>query len=116
MDDDINRIHKEGGAEKEEEGSKRDDDGDDDNVGWDRRGRGPHTWRTPQLTTRSTVLYPPEVLLLTPKPPRTKNDEEGSMVGILQFWVCAMGHMEAVAGLIMERDIDCLEHLTDVTC
>ena len=27
-----------------------------------------------------------------------------------------MGHMEAAAKLIMERDIDCLEHITDVTC
>ena len=37
------------------------------------------------------------------------------MVGITQFWVCAMGHMEAVAELITERDIDCLKHLTNVT-
>ena len=78
MDDDINRIHKERGGEKEEKGSKRDDDGNNDNVGWDRRGRGAHTWRTPQLTTRSTVLYPPEVLLLTPKPPRTKMTRRGA--------------------------------------
>ena len=27
-----------------------------------------------------------------------------------------MGHMEAVAKLITERDLDCLEHLTGVTC
>ena len=38
------------------------------------------------------------------------------MVGILQFWISAMGHMEAVAELKKERDIDCLERLTDVTC
>ena len=38
------------------------------------------------------------------------------MVGILQFWVCAMGHMEDVAEIITERDIDCLERLNDVTC
>ena len=38
------------------------------------------------------------------------------MVGILQFWVCAMGHMEAVSKLITERDIDCLEHFTVITC
>ena len=36
------------------------------------------------------------------------NDEEGRMVGIPQFWICTIGHMEAVAKLIMERDIDCL--------
>ena len=38
------------------------------------------------------------------------------MVGISQFWVCAMGHMEAVAKLIKERDKYCLEHIADVTC
>ena len=44
------------------------------------------------------------------------NDEEGRMVGISQFWVCAMGHMEAVAELITERDIDCIKNLTDINC
>ena len=38
------------------------------------------------------------------------------MVGIIQFWVCAMGHMEAVAKLIIERYIYCLKHFTDITC
>ena len=38
------------------------------------------------------------------------------MVVILQFWVCVMGHMEAVAKIITERVIDFLEHLTGVTC
>ena len=38
------------------------------------------------------------------------------MVGIYQFWVYAMGHIEAVADLITERYIYCLEHLTDITC
>ena len=50
------------------------------------------------------------------KAAKDDDDEEGRMVGILHFWVCAMGHMEAVATLITERDIDCLEHLTHVTC
>ena len=36
------------------------------------------------------------------------------MVGILQLWVYAMGHMEAVAELITERYIDCLEQLTEL--
>ena len=27
-----------------------------------------------------------------------------------------MGHMEAISKLTTERDIDCLENLTDVTC
>ena len=50
------------------------------------------------------------------KSAKDNDDEEGRMVGILQFWVCAMGHMEAVAELITERDIDCIENLTNVTC
>ena len=47
---------------------------------------------------------------------KDNNHEEGRMVGIPQFWVCAMGHMETASKLITERDIDFLEHLTDVTC
>ena len=49
------------------------------------------------------------------KAAKYNNDEEGRMVGILQFWVCVMGHMEALAELITERDIDCPKHLTKVT-
>ena len=37
------------------------------------------------------------------------------MLGIPQFWVCAVGQMEAVAEIIMERDIYCVEHLSSVT-
>ena len=44
------------------------------------------------------------------------DDEEGRMMGILQFWVCAMGHMEVVAKLTTERDIDYFDHLTGITC
>ena len=44
------------------------------------------------------------------------NDDEVRMVGIPQFWVCAMGHMEPVAESITESEIDCLEKLTNVTC
>jgi len=42
--------------------------------------------------------------------------EDGTIKGIPQFWVCAMGHLETVAELITEQDVDCLEHLVDVTC
>lgn len=43
--------------------------------------------------------------------------ENGAVtVGVPQFWVCAMGHMETVAELVTERDVDCLEHLVNVTC
>ena len=33
LDDEIERIHKEGGSKKEEEESKGDDDGSDENAG-----------------------------------------------------------------------------------
>ena len=33
LDDDIDRLHNEGGGEKEEEGTKRDDEDGDDNAG-----------------------------------------------------------------------------------
>ena len=44
------------------------------------------------------------------------DEEDENIVGVPQFWVCAMGHMETVAELVTERDVDCLEHLTNVTC
>ena len=50
------------------------------------------------------------------KAAKDEDDEEGRMVGILQFWVREMGHMDAVAKSITDRDIDCLENLTNVTC
>ena len=50
------------------------------------------------------------------KAAKDNNDEERRMVVILQFWVCAMRHMEAVAKLITERDIYCLDRITDITC
>jgi len=43
-------------------------------------------------------------------------EQEETVKGIPQFWVCALGHMPVVAELLTERDIDCLEHLEDITC
>mmetsp|Transcript_26416 Transcript_26416/g.56765 ORF Transcript_26416/g.56765 Transcript_26416/m.56765 type:complete len:422 (-) Transcript_26416:196-1461(-) len=43
--------------------------------------------------------------------------QQGEVVkGIPQFWACAMGHVDVIAELISEADVDCLDHLTDVTC
>lgn len=36
--------------------------------------------------------------------------------GVPQFWICTMTQMETVGDLITEEDVDCLEHLQDVTC
>ena len=47
--------------------------------GRERRGRGPHPWRTPPTTTIYTATLPPEVLLLlTPKPPWTTMTKRGA--------------------------------------
>lgn len=43
-------------------------------------------------------------------------DDDENLVGIPQFWVCAMGNMAAIAELISERDVDCLAHLINITC
>ena len=80
MDDEIERIHKEGGGENEEEGSKRDyDDGDNNVEGEEERGGGGHPWRMPPTMTRYTAPSPPEVLLLlTPKLPKTVMTKRGA--------------------------------------
>lgn len=52
------------------------------------------------------------------KPPAQANedDDDDNLVGIPQFWVCAMGNMTAIAEMISERDVDCLAHLINITC
>ena len=67
--------------------------------GIERRGRGPNTWRTPLTTTRYTGIIASRQGTSTTNAKYAKDDddEEGRMVGIPQFWVRAMGHMEAVA-------------------
>jgi len=45
----------------------------------------------------------------------TPNDTN-RVKGIPQFWACAMTHEETVSELITEEDVDCLEHLMDITC
>ena len=44
------------------------------------------------------------------------SNSEIKVVGIPQFWVCAMSHMEPLAELITEEDVDCLEALQNITC
>ena len=43
-------------------------------------------------------------------------EEQPQVKGIPQFWVCAMGHMDGIAEIISEADVDCLEHCYDITC
>ena len=45
-----------------------------------------------------------------------QQQQQQQVKGIPQFWACAMGHIDILAELITDQDIDCLEHLTDITC
>lgn len=46
------------------------------------------------------------------------DDESNANVvqGIPQFWVASMMHMDVISELVSEDDVDCLEHLMDVSC
>ena len=118
LDDKIRRIHKEGGGEKEEDGSKG-----DGNNGNNEAGEGDERVGDASLEEASDnneifgAISSWQVTTTTnTKASKEDNDKERRMVVITQFWVCTMGHMEAVAELITERVIDCLDHLTDVNC
>ena len=119
MDGDIERIHKEVGGEKEEEGSKGYTDGgiDDAGEGEDREG-DVYLEDASDHNNIYGVIASGKGTTTTNAKDDAKDDDEkdGHMVGIPQFWVCAMGHMEAVSESINERDIYCLDNLTDVTC
>lgn len=41
---------------------------------------------------------------------------EENIIGIPQFWVAAMGHIECVGELVTEDDVECLEFLRDIRC
>ena len=118
LDDNIESIHKEGGGKKEEGGSKGDDSGDG-NAGEREERKGVASLEDAFDNDKiygTIASVQGTTFNNTRDNAKDDDDEEGRMVGITQFWVCAMGHMEAVAELIMERDIDCLNHLTDVHC
>ena len=106
LDDEIERIHKEGGDEKEEEGSKRDDDGGDDGAGGGEEREGAASMED---ASDDDDIYGNIASIQVDTNTNTKDDakdydgEEGSMVVTPQFWVCAMGHMDAIAKLITER-------------
>ena len=113
-------IHNEGGGEKEEEGSKRDDDGgNDDNAGEGEEREGVASLEdvSDDDEIYDVIAYGQGNTTTNAKDDaKDNNDEDGRMVGVPQFWVFTMGHMEAVAESITERDIDCLGNLTNVTC
>ena len=104
--------------EKEEEGLKGDDDGgnDDAGEGESREGAASLEEESEVDNIYSAIASGKGTNTNDKDDAKDDDDEEGRMVGITQLWVCAMGHMEAVDELITERDIDCLEHISDVTC
>ena len=117
LDDEIERIHMEGGDETEEEGSKGDCGGDNAaREGEEREGAASLEASSDDYEIYNVIASGQGTTTNAKDDAKDDDDEEGRMVGIPQFWVCAMGHTEAVAELITERDIDCLKHLTDVTC
>ena len=113
LDDDIERIHKEGGGKKEVEGSKGDDDGSDDDGGDGDVGEVEEREGATSLEDASDEdeIYGAiasgqgTTTTINDKSANGDDDEEGRMVGIPHFWLCAMGHMEAVVELITKRDI-----------
>jgi len=48
--------------------------------------------------------------------PRGDIEESSTIKGVPQFWICAMGHLETIAEIVTEQDVDCLEALNDITC
>ena len=109
LDDEIERIHKEGGGEKEEEGSKGDDDGDDVGEGEERVGAASLDVASDDDKIFGAISSGEGTTTTNAKAANDEDDEDGRMVGTTQFWVCAMGHMGAVSKLITERVIDCQE-------
>ena len=106
LDDDIEMINKDWGVEKEEEWSKI-----DENIGNDNSGDGEEREGDASLgdSYNNDNIYDAIASRGTTsnnfKAAKYDDNEEGRMVRILQLWVCAMGHMEALAKLITERDI-----------
>ena len=103
-----NGIHKEGGGKKEEEGLKRyDNDGGNTGEGEEREGA-----KSLEDASNNDEIYNAiasrGTTTTNAKAAKDGDDEEGRIMGILQFWVCAMGHMEAATKLIMERGIYCI--------
>ena len=119
LDDNIDRIHKERASENEdEERSKGYNDGGDENAGEgeEREGATPLDDASDKNSIYGAITSGQGTNTINIKSAKDNYDEEGRMVGIPQFWVCAMGHMEAISELITERDIEYLENFTDVTC
>ena len=119
LDDNIDRIHKERASDnEEEERSKGYDDGGDEDVGEveEREGATPLEDASDKNGIYGAITSVQGTNTINIKYAKDNYDEEGRMVGIPHFWVCAMGHMEAISELITERDIEYLENFTDVTC
>ena len=99
MDDEIERIHKEGRSEKEREGSKGDDGGEDDNAREieEREGAASLEDVSDDNEIYGAIDSGQGTTTTNSKAAKDYDDKEGHIMGIPHFWVCAMGHMEAVS-------------------
>ena len=99
LDDKIVMVHKEGGGKKEEEGSKEDDGGDSNMGEGEERDGSASLYKSFDNENICGAITSGQVTTTTNSKDDAKEDNggEGRMVGIPQFWVCAMGHMVAVA-------------------
>ena len=96
LDDKIERIHKEGGGEKDEKGLKGDNNDDDAGEGYEKEGAASLEDTSNEDNIYGAITSGQDTTTNNKKYAKDDDDEEGRMVGIPQFWVCAMGHMEAV--------------------
>ena len=95
LDDEIEKVHKEGGDEKEEGGSKGDDGGGNGDV---REGEEREGAASLEVVSNDDGIYGAIAsgqgnTTTNAKAAKDDDGEEGCMVGIPQFWVCAMVHM-----------------------
>ena len=90
LDDDIKMINKEGGAEKEEERLKG-----DNAVGEGEEMEGAASLEDTSNDDKiyGTISSGQGTTTNAKEDAKDGDDEEGHMVGIPQFWVCAMGHI-----------------------
>ena len=47
---------------------------------------------------------------------QTYEEGEEELVGVPEFWFCAMSNIEVISDLLTERDNECMLHLKNITC
>lgn len=73
----------------------------------------------PLYTDRAQIICGKQDKMIAAQP--QDNDqryEEGEeeLVGVPEFWFCAMSNIEVISDLLTERDNECMLHLKNITC